>query len=334
MNKFLKRTILFLSIGAVPILLLLLSYLYFDPFKVVQQYDDYSYSHVIPNKDFISTSMFLKNYDKYKYNSFLFGSSRTLAYRPEEWCKYIDNDCSPYLFNASGESIYGIYTKIKFLAHRDVDLKNVLILICFDDTYTYDENHSGHLFIKHYLTSGESKWKFHLEFFKTYIDKKFLFYYYSYKILGEYRPFMAGYIENRKIVYDTVTNRTTILDQEKEITEHPDDYYRKRTDIFYKRAGETVDTSNRINAKQEKMLVEIKEILEKNNTNYKLVISPQYNQKKFSPTDMNTMTKIFGNHLYDFSGANYFTEDIHNYYETSHYRPKVGDSILHYIYTH
>jgi len=31
---------------------------------------------------------------------------------------------------------------------------------------------------------------------------------------------------------------------------------------------------------------------------------------------------------------NEFTMNKKNYYETSHYRPLVGDSIMHYIYTH
>lgn len=334
MNRFLKRTGLFLLVGVILVLSLLCSYIYFDPFKVIREYDNYSYSHVILNMDAISTTMFKRNYNSQKYNSFILGSSRTLAYTPKEWCKYINDACRPYMFTSTGESIYGIYTKLKFLDERDVDIDNVIILICFDDTYVHDKNHKGHLSIKHYLTSKESKILYHWEFFKAYLDRNFIVNFWAYKILGEYHSFMLGYIEDRQIVYDTITNQLTIVDQEKEILNHPDNYYKKRSNIFYTREGQTTDTTNQINSKQEKMLVEIKEILERNNTNYKLVISPQYNQKKFSPTDMNTMTKIFGNHLYDFSGANYFTEDIHNYYETSHYRPKVGDSILHYIYTH
>jgi hypothetical protein len=132
---------------------------------------------------------------------------------------------------------------------------------------------------------------------------------------------MEGYIEGRKIVMDTVSNELTNLDQEAEITKTPVQYYERRATIFYERKGETTDS------------VRIKRLLEKNNTNYKVILSPLYEQIKFNNADFSILKTLFGANLFDFSGKNVFTESKFNYYEASHYRPHVGDSIMKIIYT-
>jgi hypothetical protein len=47
---------------------------------------------------------------------------------------------------------------------------------------------------------------------------------------------------------------------------------------------------------------------------------------------MQILKGLFGENLYDFSGKNAFTEDKYNFYESSHYRKKVGDGIMAIIY--
>lgn len=332
MHQFLKKLIYFSIIGIGLILTLVLSYLYFDPFKVLRHYNNFSNPFVISNRDYISTTMFINNYKKENYNSFIFGSSRTLAFRPNSWVKYLSKNDKPFMFDASGESIYGIYTKLKFLDSKKIELKNVLIIFCRDASFNNSENHKGHLFIKHPATSGESNLKFQFEFFKAYSNQNFLLNFFAYKILGKYKSFMTGYIENRKITFDTLTNEITIVDQENEILQHPNEYYIKRKDLFYERKAEKTDSIQRITDKYIFMLKEINRILTKNHTNYKVVLSPLYEQIKFNALDILLLKKEFGGNLYDFSGKNSFTDDKINYYETSHFRPNIGDSIFKLIY--
>ncbi len=332
MNRFVKRLFYFTFIGLIPIIGILSSYLYFDPFKVLKNYNDYSYPFVIPNRDYISTTMFIKNHKKYNYNSFVFGSSRTLAFRPTSWEKYLRIDDIPFMFDASGESIYGIYTKLNYLDSTKVKIDNVLIILCRDISFKNSENQSEHLFIKHPITSGESNLSFQLVFLKAYLSPKFLYNFFGYKIIGHYQPFMSGYIENRKINFDSITNEINIIDQETELNQNPTEYYLKRKNLFYLRNEEKIDTVQRISNKQVSMLNEIKRILEKNNSTYKIVLSPLYEQIKFSNSDIRILRNIFGNCLFDFSGKNKYTIPISNYYETSHYRSHVGDSILNTIY--
>jgi hypothetical protein len=102
--------------------------------------------------------------------------------------------------------------------------------------------------------------------------------------------------------------------------------------MFYERQAEKTDSVARIKEEHLFMLKEIKRILVKNKTNYKVIISPLYEQTKLNKHDINILTSIFGLNLYDYSGKNNFTENKLNYYETSHYIPSVGDSILQMIY--
>ena len=103
-----------------------------DPFKIIKTYDNYSNNlKVIPNRDFISTEVYLKNRKIYHYNSFIFGSSRTMAYKTNDWRKYIDSTSRPFLFDASGESLFGIYTihKSNELYYR-LDFRTRIIVQC------------------------------------------------------------------------------------------------------------------------------------------------------------------------------------------------------------
>lgn len=328
MYKFLKKLFLFIF---VPVFCLTASYLYFDPFKVVKEYKNYSYLTSI-NKDFLSTEMYLKNKDRYKYNSFIFGSSRTMAYHPEHWKAHLAAGSSPYVFDAAAESIYGIYKKLIYLDSTDVEIKNVLIIICNDFTFLSDKDSKAYLFIKHPLISGNGKVNFHSTFVKSYLNPNFFISFYFHKIFGKTYGFMKDYVDSKPVVYDSITNKVSFPTIERELRESPDNYYESRASIFYKQKGETIDLNNKINENQKMMLKKIATILQKHHTNYRVVISPLYNQIKFSVKDFAILKETFGSNLYDFSGFNSFTKVQRNYYEISHYKENVGDSILNIIY--
>lgn len=332
MEKFLKNSISFLFPLLVVFFIILGLYFVQDPFKVLRSYNDYSNPYVVPNRDHISTTVFLKNYKKYNYNSFVFGSSRTLAFKPESWSQYInEEDSKVFMFDASGESIYGIYTKIKFLDSLNIKLNNVLLILCSTTTFNNDANHTGHLGIKHYAVSGESMYSYHGEFVKAYFNPLFLFSYLSFKIYGKYKPSMNGYIENRGVIYDTITNKMSLPKLDKEIESNPNEYYLKNDKIFYKRGIKEQEISV-ITVKHRKMIAEIRAILEKHKSNYKVIITPLYDQVKLSPNDLLILNNEFGSKVHDYSGINSYTNNIKNYYETSHFMPHVGDSILKDVY--
>jgi hypothetical protein len=300
---------------------------------VLYKYNNYNSNNgVTQNYDYVSTEIFMNNYEKYNYNSFIFGSSRSRAFQASSWQKQLSPTDIPFNFDASGESVYGIYMKVKYLDSIHVNIDNALIILCRDASFEHTEDHEGHLFMKHPVLTGKNKLDFHFEFFKTYIAPKFFLSYHDYRLTKKFKPYMNGYLDENPTIRDTITNEWHFIIQENEILNDPKKYYIEKTNLFYLREFEKTDTIQRIDSKQVYFLKEIKRILEKQNTNYKIVLSPLYEQIKFNSKDIEILKNIFPNHVYDFSGKNSFTDDKINYYETSHYRTIIGDSILMRIY--
>jgi hypothetical protein len=85
--------------------------------------------------------------------------------------------------------------------------------------------------------------------------------------------------------------------------------------------------------KQINLLQEIKWICRKHDTDVKIIISPDYLQVNINPADVKTLKRFFGKrNVFDFTGINEYTEDIHNYYEPGHYRPALGKRLMEKIY--
>lgn len=334
MTNFILKTIKFSLIGLCLIVVVLGSYFILDPFRVLYSYNTYSNLHVVTNRDFVSTEMFIKNYDKYHYNSFIFGSSRTMAYNPKTWKRYLASNDQPFVFDASGESVYGINLKVKFLDENNYKIKNALVILCRDYSFHDTTNNDSHINIHPPKLTKESSISFQLVFLKSYFSPAFLTSFLTYKITGNYYEWlMKGFIEHRTVNIDRIDNYCQILEQEKEITETPDDYYKIREQLFYKRPDvERMDSVKQIFPAQAKMLKEIAAIFKKQGTDYKVIVGPLYDQIKLNKHDFNALKEIFGDNVFDFTGKNKFTENIRNYYETSHYRPVVGDSIFKIIY--
>lgn len=329
MAKFIYKILL---ISFIPILLLI-GYIFFDPFKVIHQYDNYTSLEMPctePNRDNMSVRKFVENYPKYNYNSFVFGSSRTLAFSPKSWKKHLKNTDSPYMFDASCETLYGIYTKIKYLDSLHIPLNNVLIILCRDFTFADHYNKMQPLFIKNPLITGGSYYDFHSVCFKGYLNPKFLYSYYMAKLIKEYKPYMVGFLFDKRIIYDPIDNQMKLVDLENAIIQDSDKYYNEHP--IKSVDQESIDEFNHIGKLHFRMLYEIKQIFEKNKSNYKVILPPLYDKVKYTKFDYDLMSDLFGNHLYDFSGKNEITVNKLNYYEMSHFRPHVGDSIFNIIY--
>lgn len=332
MKKNLRDKLLFLALIFVPGLILILLYLHFDPFQVIKKYDTYTYFPIEPNRDFISTQNYLTRQPRYEYNSFIFGSSRATSFDPDSWIKYLDTGSIPYCFDAAGESIFGIYTKLKFLDGEKADIKNVLILFC-RGAFSKFKNHNDHLGVKHPKVSGESWFKFHFIFIETYLNLKFLLGYYSFLFTQETNFFTKGIIEDKGITIDPISNHIRMNLWENQLKKDKSQYYESRRNIFYKRKGEMFESDQSIQEIQLKMLTEIKEILERNHTNYRIILSPVYDQIKFSAQDKKILIDLFRENLYDFTGENFITINDTNWYEIYHFRPFIADTILNIVYS-
>ncbi|GGD50078.1 hypothetical protein GCM10011514_12850 [Emticicia aquatilis] len=327
LRKFSIKLCLFLS----PFFVLIIGYLITDPFKIIRKYEAYPDNFAKSlNRDRISTQIFLHNHQHFNYKSFIFGSSRSSVFYAREWGKHI-NDKTPYHFDASCETISGVATKLKFIEAKGNKIDNVLFV--FDRSlFNYEQDTLGSVFIQDYRVSGLQWWKYHTVFINTYFSKGFFVAFYDNLLTGSFRNYMRQFLEFRKINYTPIVNDFIFTSYIEQIKKDSVAYY-NQPNFFYKRSKEKNIQPAAIKAYQLKYLAMIQESLKKNNTKYKIILGPTYDQAYFNQQDLATLIKYFGKeNVYDFSGINEYTENIANYYEIYHYKPSVANDIMNKIY--
>lgn len=327
LRKFSIKLCLFLS----PLFILMIGYFIIDPFKIIRTYDAYPDNFAKSlNRDRISTQIFLNNHRTYNYKSFIFGSSRSSVFYAREWGKHI-NDTTPYHFDASCETISGVATKLKFIESKGNKINNVLLV--FDRSlFNYEQDTLGSVFIQDYRVSGLQWWKYHTVFINTYFSKGFFVALYDNLLTGNFRKYMRQFLEFRKINYTPVVNDFVFTSYIEQIKKDSVGYY-NQPNFFYKRSKEKNIQPPAIKPYQLKYLAMIQESLKKNNTKFKIILGPTYDQAYFNQQDLATLIKYFGKeNVYDFSGINEYTENIANYYEIYHYKPSVANDIMAKIY--
>ena len=329
--RFCLQALLFAS----PIIVVLAMYMMLDPFRVVRNYEDISAGSFLPlNKDFASTSIYLHNAPNKHFNSFLLGSSRTMAYRLDTWKKHLPPTAVPFAFDASKETLWGIEKKLQLLDSTNAPIDDVLLIIDPLHTFAPMANSTGHLFIKDPRISGESEFTFQKTFLEAWFADLFFVKYIDYACFGKVRPYMEGVlaIDENNLMDPITAERNMGIEQH--ITAAPDSFYNARAAIFYQR-----DTTQQktypamITAEHVHALQRIHRIIEKHHARLEVVISPGYDLVAIDPTDLATLQHAFGEeHVHDYSGINSITKNIRNYIESSHYRQHVGAQIMEEIY--
>lgn len=318
-----------------PFLLMISCAVILDPFKVFREYDDYyTKNFVSNNRELASLRLYERNYPKLKYDSFIFGSSRSLVYRVDHWQKYLPPGASGFHFDGSGDGIYGIYNKLRYIDETGREVRNALIVIDRDGMRV-TRNRKSVLYISPPCLSKESSVSYYSELMKPFFHIRFVVGYFDYLLFRKYRSYMQDYFYNMKYDHhsDNVTN-DFLFGYDRMISEDKEGYYGKlvKEGILYDRRKIT-DDNVPVTAEEIDLLKKTREILRKQRTNYRIVVSPCYNQIKLDAARIGLLREIFGKeNVYDFSGVNRFTESIYNYYEDSHYRPHVANEILDIVY--
>lgn len=333
MRKFLLISCLFL----LPFVILLLPYFVGDPFKAMRHYDVY-YDQSEPffinnNRGYVSTQMYLQNYDKYHFNSFIFGSSRSGYYRVAQWKKYLPTEANCFHFDGYGESLYQIHKKIMFLDSINAPISNVLICIDKMVLETVEPLYTHLHFLPPALVSNSNYFSFQFSHIRSYFEPKFLFAYWDYFYTRRVRQYMFESLvfEEKAYDYDESTNETG-TSQGEYMPFDSTQYTPERLQSFYVRNDSQAYYSTIIKEKQKILLFDIKRVLDKHHTNYRVVINPVYDQKKLSKEDMTFLENMFGNDLDDFSGINTFTYDYRNYGDLTHFKAYVATEIMKIMY--
>lgn len=333
MRNFLIISCLF----ALPFVILLFPYFVGDPFKAMRHYDVY-YDQTEPffinnNRGYVSTQMYIQNYDKYHFNSFIFGSSRSGFYRIAQWKKYLPEGANCFHFDGYGESLYQIHKKIMFLDSINAPINNALICVDKEVLETVDPYYTHLHFLPPALVSNSNYFSFQFSHIRSYLEPKFLIAYWDYFFTRQVRSYIFESLvfEKKAYDYDKSTNETG-TDKGEYVPFDSKQYTPERLHSFYVRIDSQMYYHSIIKEKQKKFLVAIKNVFEKHKTNYKIVINPMYDQKKLSEDDMEFLMNTFNGDLFDFSGINVFTYDYRNYSNLAHFKAYVASDIMRIIY--
>lgn len=325
--RIVRKSVLF----AIPFWALIALYVYDDPFMVLRKYNLYD-SDVMLNEHHVGWQIYRNHCDSVHFNSFILGNSCTMAFRCAEWEKYLAPDDRAIRLFGNGESMKAISLKLHALDNEGAEIKNVLIILDRTSLSRFSIL-NGYGNILPAAISGESPFAVQMEFMQAFAMPDFLFPYLKYRITGSVEPEMKrmnpyGRIRDSRN-NDSFNPRDKMIEQEGEA------YWENRKKEFPERDGTAVVEEPAIFHRQRVVLDDIIEVLRRHNTSVRVIISPDYNQKKLHPDDREILQSIFGKeNVYDFSGINEFTEDYHNYYESGHYRPLLGNKLLERIYKH
>jgi|GEM_PF-1300076 len=332
MRKFIVKIFSFSIVPFILILVPTLLYMKRDVYADFKQYNNYSWKYSFQQLGDLSTKKLLKAPNN-KYNSFIFGSSRTTGV----YACYLQHKIpNAHFFHYANwnESIGGMDEKLKLLDTLGYNISNVVIYLDTDNTF---ENDGVCHPSDHYLLTQKSERDYMLSHYKSFFsslnaDKI--------KILCG-MPVSGGIYPNWES--DPVTNDCKhfctdsiiaaygdVLHDEKFI--HKMDSL-KANGFLYKRSATQQYRPQQISAGEERMLLNIKRIFDKHNTSYYIVIAPLYDQEKFAPADMAILRRCFGSRLYDFSGINAITNNVYNYPDRKHFQPYISKMILDSVIT-
>jgi len=228
-----------------------------------------------------------------------------------------------------------MYKKVKYLDNKNVAINNVLFLIDHSVLKQVRPETSHLLMISPPLENNKNFLSFHFTSLQAFFTPKFLIAYIDFKIRGEVKPYMKkGFLlDDVPIHYDVKTNEVSFPHFERLIDEGK--YYTpERMKVFFDRdTTQQTYSPQVIFDAQKQMLQEINDIFRKRNTDFKIIISPLYDQIKLNESDIAYLRSLFGeDRVFDFAGISDITNNIHNFYEESHYRPHVTRKMLESIY--
>jgi hypothetical protein len=330
-KKFVLKTLMFSS----PFLLAIVLVFIADPFRVWFSYDHYYENYPVTlNREDVCLKLYNRGRDEHKYNSFIFGSSRSQAFKTINWKPYLESSASPFHFDASGEGIYGILNKLRYLDDLNTPIRNALIVLdesCMKTNF----NRKGHLFISPPTLSKESRFVYNKEFVTASLNVKFIYAFIDYQITKKHKGYMGTVISRITAKANMINGDVFYWSYDEGIRKDSLSYYSGliRKGVFVRKEKMRSGKNESVTEVERKQLAGIAEILKKHRTKFRIVVSPLYDQIPLSSERLELLESLFGKeNVHNFSGKNQFTEVIGNYYDGSHYRPHVADEILRVIY--
>ena len=171
-----------------------------------------------------------------------------------------------------------------------------------------------------------------MAFVRAYLNPKFLHAYWDYLLTRELKPYMFdnSIFEKPLSGYKLQSNERNGANRM--IHKFSDEFYGDRLSTFPKQPDTLTYGFPVIKESQKQILHEIHDILIRNNTQYKIILNPIYDQIMFAPEDKELLIQLFGDHLIDFSGKNKITDDYHYYSDPAHFNEYIASEIMRITY--
>ena len=318
---------------ALPLLILVAAYVVADPFAVLRHPSSYyPIGSAAPrNRDFVSTETLLGQRESRQQDSFIFGSSRSLPFLTTDWVSHLGAGARPYHFDASLESLFGVWSKVRYLDREGFRLRNVLIVADAGLLGRPEYDDRRVLFRKHPTISGDTWYAFHVGFFQAFLLRRFFAAYADYALFHTWRGYMEGVLQRPESgpAQDPFTNDgLAIPAREAAIAKAGEAYFRGFAGEFNgPLAG--VPSEPVIGARVRGRLAEMRDVFQRQGTHLRIVISPQRDRRPLSAGDGAALDELFGaDNIADFSGDNWITRDPHNYYDADHYRVGIARYLM------
>jgi len=322
-----KKLFFKLLVLLAPLLVLAILFVWDDPMKIIHDTKDPVSPGVLMN-DRLYQARYLQS-TKTKYNSFIFGSSRSKAFKTSEWKKYIGNEAIPYHMGVNDETLFGIERKISFLQQQGFKLDHVLIQLDHR-ILSLPKDHEAHIFREYYLVSGETASSYYQRYVKAYLKPSFLKEYLSYKRSFEIKE-VSEFLWDPGFSFSQKTGDIYYSRYDQEIKIDSLNYYKKLKLETYLRNALVKEPL--ISGQTKELLESIAKILRTEKSRYKVLISPNFDQISLHANDVKELKAIFGKvNVRDFSGVNEITKALGNYYEHKHFKPYVATWVLNKIY--
>ena len=331
MGRFLKRIVILLL---VPVLLLAAVYFMTDPYKTLRPFSLTYFDDT--NRDYLSSELFVKNYPDFQYNSYVFGSSRGGGINTYQWLKYLPEGSSQFLFQAWGETITGIDQKISYIDEHGYPLDNVLILVDIPLSFSKPQLPTLAMSIKNPRFSHQPRWVFQTILFYDFIQKPS-------EWLRAVRKWRRS--SPPSVTFDPISNDWEKGNKNLDLSSPPKkDNMRSlsgkaRTvflkDYVYNPYVALPESKSVINGPMTEIMNHIKSIFDRNETNYRIVVTPAYGYQypAITEEDMRILQTVFGEeYVYDYSGRRDITLDYENFSDPNHFGLNIGWQILEEVY--
>lgn len=303
------------------------SYVYFkvDPFEDFGCHKNYSWKYFYQSLGDVSTKKLLNS--TVNYNSFVFGSSRTVSFYACYAQSRIKNSKFFHYGNWT-ESIGGIAAKLILLDSLGYSLDNVFIYIDTDNTFKDDGRcHPD----DHYLLTGKNRNAYYYSHFRSFIppNVKKMKILLGYHIDPESFPNWESDLitnDSKHTCSDSIINNYGVPRFDAEYIAKIDSM--KKSGFLYVRSKFQKFKESQISNSETALLMKVKSILDKHKSRYTVIITPLYDQMRFSRFDFDIIKEIFKDRLFDFSGINEFTNNEYNYSDRIHFLPYISKQII------